>query len=78
LPKKKRFAKELREILDLIEKSNSMELITYILKSSALLAVFYLAYQFLVQKETFFNTNRWFLLSGLFASLLLPLVTIKK
>ncbi len=55
-----------------------MELVTYILKSSALLAVFYLAYQFLVQKETFFNTNRWFLLSGLFASLLLPLVTIKK
>lgn len=50
----------------------------YLIKSSGLLAMFYLAYQFLIQKETFFDTNRWFLLSGLFASLLLPLVTIKK
>jgi beta-lactamase regulating signal transducer with metallopeptidase domain len=50
----------------------------YLIKSSGLLAMFYLAYQFLIQKETFFNTNRWFLLSGLLASLLLPLVTIKK
>lgn len=50
----------------------------YLIKSSGLLAMFYLSYQFLIQKETFFNTNRWFLLSGLLASLLLPLVTIKK
>lgn len=50
----------------------------YLIKSSGLLAMFYLAYQFLIQKETFFNTNRWFLLSGLLASLILPLVTIKK
>lgn len=50
----------------------------YLIKSSGLLAMFYLAYQFLIQKETFFNTNRWFLLSGLLTSLLLPLVTIKK
>ncbi|MDN3677000.1 M56 family metallopeptidase [Flavobacterium paronense] len=50
----------------------------YLLKSSALIAVFYLAYHFLVRKETFFNSNRWFLLSGLFTSLLLPFFFIKK
>ena len=50
----------------------------YLLKSSALIAVFYLAYTFLVQKETFFNSNRWFLLSGLLTSVLLPLFFIEK
>jgi hypothetical protein len=50
----------------------------YLLKSSGLITVFYLAYHFLVRKETFFNSNRWFLLSGLFTSLLLPLFIIKK
>ncbi|MEO5777443.1 MAG: M56 family metallopeptidase [Flavobacterium sp.] len=50
----------------------------YLLKSSVLIALFYLAYHFLVRKETFFNSNRWFLLSGLFTSLLLPLFFIKK
>ena len=53
-------------------------LFIYLLKSSALIAVFYLAYHFLVRKETFFNSNRWFLLSGLFTSALLPLFFIKK
>jgi BlaR1 peptidase M56 len=50
----------------------------YLLKSSAILAVFFLCYHFLVQKETFFNSNRWFLLLGLFTSILLPLFFIKK
>jgi hypothetical protein len=50
----------------------------YLLKSSGLIAVFYLAYHFLVRKETFFNSNRWFLLSGLFTSLLLPFFVIRK
>jgi len=50
----------------------------YLIKSSGLLAVFYLAYYFLLRKETFFNSNRWFLLSGLLTSLLLPLFFIKK
>ena len=53
-------------------------LFIYLLKSSGLIAMFYLAYHFLVRKETFFNSNRWFLLSGLFTSLLLPLLFIKK
>jgi BlaR1 peptidase M56 len=53
-------------------------LFVYLLKSSGLIAVFYLAYHFLVRKETFFNSNRWFLITGLFTSLLLPLFTINK
>ena len=50
----------------------------YLIKSSGIIAVFYLGYHFLVRKETFFNSNRWFLLSGLVTSLLLPLFFIKK
>ncbi|MGL2963426.1 M56 family metallopeptidase [Flavobacterium sp. RSB2_4_14] len=53
-------------------------LFIYLLKSSGLIAVFYLAYHFLVRKETFFTSNRWFLITGLFTSLLLPLFTITK
>jgi hypothetical protein len=55
-----------------------MEIFTYLLKSSSLIAVFYLAYYFLVRKETFFNSNRWFLLAGLFTSVLMPLWFFKK
>jgi hypothetical protein len=53
-------------------------IIIYLIKSSGLIAVFFLAYTFLVQKETFFNSNRWFLLAGLFTSVLMPLFFIKK
>ncbi|WP_284652117.1 M56 family metallopeptidase [Flavobacterium terrisoli] len=53
-------------------------LFIYLLKSSGLIALFYLAYHFLVRKETFFNSNRWFLITGLFTSLLLPFFSIKK
>jgi hypothetical protein len=49
-----------------------------LLKSSALIAAFYLAYHFLVRKETFFNSNRWFLLTGLFTALLMPWFNITK
>ncbi|WP_395052976.1 M56 family metallopeptidase [Flavobacterium sp.] len=54
------------------------ELLTYLLKSSGLTLMFFLAYHFLLRKETFFNTNRWFLLSGLVTSVILPLFFIKK
>ncbi len=50
----------------------------YFLKASALIAVYFTAYYFLLRKETFFNTNRWFLLAGLFTSAILPLFFIKK
>ncbi|MBL7886782.1 MAG: peptidase M56 [Flavobacterium sp.] len=50
----------------------------YLLKSSVLIAIFFLAYHFLLRNETFFNTNRWYLLSGLVTSVVLPLFFIKK
>lgn len=53
-------------------------LFLYLVKSCALLGTFYLAYYFLLRKETFFNSNRWFLLLGLVTSILMPLVTFKK
>ena len=50
----------------------------YLLKSSSLLVLFFLAYYFLLRKETFFTSNRWFLLLGLFTSVVLPLVVYTK
>lgn len=50
----------------------------YLLKASVLIAVYFLAYHFLLRKETFFTTNRWFLLTGLATSAILPLLFIKK
>jgi len=40
--------------------------------------MFYLSYHFLLRKETFFNSNRWFLLAGLISSVVLPLIVFKK
>ncbi len=51
---------------------------TYILKVNALIVLFYLVYQIALSKETFYKHSRWFLLSGLFVSLLLPFVTFTK
>ncbi|MBA6152963.1 M56 family metallopeptidase [Gelidibacter maritimus] len=48
----------------------------YLLKSSALIVVFYACYMLFLQRETFFNANRWFLLLGLMTSILLPLFVI--
>lgn len=48
--------------------------ITYLAKASAIMAVFYIAYYALLRKETFFNSNRWFLLAGLFTAAFLPLL----
>jgi hypothetical protein len=50
----------------------------YILKVNALLVLFYLVYQLALSRETFYKHSRWFLLSGLFVSLLLPFVTFTK
>ncbi|SHG85847.1 BlaR1 peptidase M56 [Flavobacterium fluvii] len=53
-------------------------LFIYLIKSSSLIGMFYLAYYFLLRKETFFNSNRWFLLAGLITSVILPLVVFTK
>ncbi len=50
----------------------------YLLKSCSLIIVFYLTYFFLLRRETFFTSNRWFLLFGLFTSVLLPLLFFTK
>ncbi|MCH4833484.1 MULTISPECIES: M56 family metallopeptidase [Flavobacterium] len=53
-------------------------LISYITKVNILITIFYIAYHFFVSKETFFYKNRWFLLSGLITSVILPLIFIRK
>ncbi|MES2544258.1 MAG: M56 family metallopeptidase [Bacteroidota bacterium] len=53
-------------------------LFIYFLKASALLAAYFLAYHFLLRKETFFTTNRWFLIAGMITSVIIPLLFIKK
>lgn len=50
----------------------------YILKVTALISVFFLAYYFFLRRETFFNANRGYLLAGLFTSVLLPLISFTK
>ena len=54
------------------------ELCTYLVKSSGLIALFYLAYHFLLRKETFFSSNRWFLQLGLCTAIILPLLVFTK
>lgn len=51
---------------------------TYLIKASAILGIFLLTYQLLLRNETFFKLNRFFLLTGMVAALLLPLVTIRE
>jgi hypothetical protein len=53
-------------------------LFIFIAKSSGLLVLFYCAYFFLLRKETFFNSNRWFLLAGLITSVGLPFLVYTK
>lgn len=50
----------------------------YLIKSSGLIVLFYLAYYFMLRKETFFTSNRWFLLSGLCTAAILPLAVYTK
>lgn len=46
--------------------------LTYLIKSSALLSIFFIAYHFLLRKDTSFNKNRFFLLTGIFSAAILP------
>ncbi len=50
----------------------------FIAKSCGLLILFYCAYYFLLRKETFFTSNRWFLLAGLITSIVLPFLVYTK
>ncbi|WP_372919873.1 M56 family metallopeptidase [Salegentibacter sp.] len=48
--------------------------LTYLLKSAALLSIFYLVYLLLLKNQTSFTENRKFLLGGIIASAVLPAV----
>ncbi|WP_336066247.1 M56 family metallopeptidase [Mesoflavibacter sp. CH_XMU1404-2] len=48
----------------------------YLIKSSAITIIFYVCYKLFLQKETFFQSNRWFLLSGIVTAFSLPFLVI--
>ncbi len=50
----------------------------YILKSSGLIALFYLCYRVLLEEETFFQANRHFLIAGILISFVLPYYNLTK
>ena len=51
-------------------------MITYLIEVSICWLLFYSIYILLLRKETFFNINRWYLLSTLVLGLLIPLFTL--
>lgn len=48
----------------------------YLLKTSALVLIFYLSYKLFLERDTFFESNRWFLLFGLVSSFIIPFLVI--
>ena len=48
----------------------------FLLKASALTAIFFTIYKIFIERDTFFESNRWFLLLGLLLAMLLPLIII--
>lgn len=48
----------------------------YLIKSAGVIILFYICYKVFLEKETFFEANRWFLFSGVIISLITPLITI--
>ena len=50
----------------------------YLLKSTAILTIFYLFYRIFLQNETFFKSIRTYFLIGIISSLLLPILVITK
>lgn len=50
----------------------------YLIKVSAILILFYTCYKLFLNRETFFESNRYFLIIGLIAAFVLPLIVIPK
>ncbi|AOW20374.1 M56 family metallopeptidase [Urechidicola croceus] len=48
----------------------------YLLKSSAIILLFYGFYKIVLERETFFQANRFFLIIGILTSILTPLIVI--
>lgn len=55
-----------------------MEILVYLIKSTALLSLFFLIYEFLLKRDTFFNYHRFYLIIGIVIAVCLPLFTITK
>ncbi|MGY5847101.1 M56 family metallopeptidase [Salegentibacter sp. HM20] len=53
-------------------------LLVYLLKSAAILSIFYLLYWVLLRKDTSFQENRKFLAGGILASAVLPAITFTR
>lgn len=50
----------------------------YLCKASGILGLFYLVYRLFLTKETFFEANRHFLLAGILAAFVFPLINITR
>ncbi|WP_178983718.1 M56 family metallopeptidase [Winogradskyella helgolandensis] len=48
----------------------------YLLKASAVIVLMYLCFHLILKKETFFEHNRWFLLTGLLLAIVFPFIVI--
>ncbi|WP_166435219.1 hypothetical protein [Christiangramia sabulilitoris] len=53
-------------------------LLIYLIKASALIAIFFLSYFTLLKKETSFLLNRKFLAAGILTSMVLPSIYFTK
>ena len=60
-----------------VNRFNYIKMITYLIEVSICWLLFYSIYVLLLSKETFFNINRWYLLSTLILGLLIPLFTVE-
>ncbi|MCF6214500.1 MAG: M56 family metallopeptidase [Flavobacteriaceae bacterium] len=48
----------------------------YLLKSAGIITLFFLVYKIFLEKDTFFKSNRLFLISGIVLSFVIPLISI--
>ena len=55
-----------------------MEVLIFVSKSMAILSIFYIVYFLFLRKETIFNAKRYFFLTGILASIILPFVEFTK
>lgn len=55
-----------------------MELLVHLLKSTAILSLFFVIYRLLLNKDTLFTAHRLYLLCGIVAALLLPFITFEQ
>ncbi len=55
-----------------------MDILITLVKSTAILSLFYVLYQAILQKDTFYAANRHYLLAGIIAALILPFIEFTK